>query len=319
MERILVTGALGQIGTELVNKLNEHYDKNQIIASDIRNDIYNRLLDKSIFAVADSTNAIQIERLITKYNITTIYHLVAILSASAEERPMLAWEVNMQSLMNILEAARAYNCAVFVPSSIGAFGADTPKVNTPQATIQRPTTIYGITKLTGELLCDYYFQKFDIDTRGLRFPGLISHVTEPGGGTTDYSVDIYIQAVLNKKYNCYVREDTKLDMMYMPDAIDAMIKLMKADPKKLINRNAYNVKSFSVTPKEIAASIKKFIPEFEVKYHVEEIRQKIADSWPQSMDVSCAKSEWGFNPKYDLDATTKCMINAIKNKHIKNF
>lgn len=314
MKRILITGALGQIGAELTRELSKRYGKENIISSDIRDDLYGKVQNYSTFAIADSTNALELERLVTKYKVDTIYHLAAILSASAEERPLLAWEVNMDSLVNVLETSRVHGCAVFVPSSIGAFGPSTPRSNTPQVTIQRPTTIYGVTKVAGELLCDYYFERFGVDTRGVRFPGLISNDTPPGGGTTDYAVAIYYEAVSNKRYASFLSENTRLDMMYMPDAIEAMIQLMEADPSKLKNRNAYNISAMSVTPEDIGASIRKIIPEFELTYCKDEMRQAIADSWPLSIDSTAAKEEWGFSPTFDLDSMTEDMISTIQKK-----
>lgn len=314
MKKILVTGALGQIGSELVRELSVRYGKENVISSDIRDDLYEKVRPYSTFAIADCTNALEVERLIAKYQPDTVYHLAAILSASAEERPLRAWEVNMDSLVNTLESSRVHGCAVFVPSSIGAFGPSTPAENTPQVTIQRPTTIYGVTKVAGELLCDYYYYRFGVDTRGVRFPGLISNDTLPGGGTTDYAVDIYYNAVANGKYSSFLSADTRLDMMYMPDAIDAMIDLMEADASQMKNRNAYNITAMSITPEDIATSIRKFIPEFKLTYHEDHMRQAIADSWPDNIDPSAAKEEWGFAPKFDLDTMTKDMLEAIRKK-----
>lgn len=314
MKKILVTGALGQIGSELVKELSTRYGKENVISSDIRDDLYGKVKPYSIFAISDCTNALEVERLIAKYQPDTVYHLAAILSASAEERPLRAWEVNMDSLVNVLESSRVHGCSVFVPSSIGAFGPSTPAENTPQVTIQRPTTIYGVTKVAGELLCDYYYYRFGVDTRGVRFPGLISNETEPGGGTTDYAVDIYYGAVTNGKYSSFLSADTRLDMMYMPDAINAMIELMEAEPSKMKNRNAYNITAMSITPEDIATSIRKIIPDFKLSYHEDAMRQGIADSWPDSLDASAAKEEWGFSTKFDLDNMTKDMIEAIRKK-----
>lgn len=317
MKKILVTGALGQIGSELVRELSTRYGKENVISSDIRDDLYNKVRPYSTFTIADCTNALEVERLIAKYQPDTVYHLAAILSATAEERPLRAWDVNMGSLVNILESARVHGCAVFVPSSIGAFGPSTPAENTPQVTIQRPTTIYGVTKVAGELLCDYYYYRFGVDTRGVRFPGLISNDTLPGGGTTDYAVDIYYEAVANGKYSSFLSADTRLDMMYMPDAINAMIVLMEADADKMKNRNAYNITAMSITPEDIATSIRKHIPEFKLSYHEDKMRQTIADSWPDSLDASAAKEEWGFSTKFDLEAMTKDMIETIRKKQNK--
>lgn len=316
MEKILVTGALGQIGSELVRELSKRYGKCNIISSDVRDDLYDKVRPYSTFTIADATNALEVERLIAKYKPDTVYHLAAILSASAEERPLMAWEVNINSLVNVLESSRVHGCGVFVPSSIGAFGPSTPKENTPQVTIQRPTTIYGVTKVVGELLCDYYYYRFGVDTRGVRFPGLISNDTQPGGGTTDYAVDIYYSAVRSGRYSSFLNAETRLDMMYMPDAINAMIKVMEADPTHMKNRNAYNISAMSITPGDIAASIRKIIPEFKLTYHDDKMRQAIADSWPDSIDSTAAKEEWGFSPKYSLDEMTKDMIETIRKKEM---
>lgn len=316
MKRILVTGTLGQIGTELVRELSKRYGKENIISSDIRDDKENKVKPYSTFVIADATNPVEVERLVANHKPDTIYHLAAILSATAEQNPQRGWAINMNSLINVLESARVHGCAVFTPSSIGAFGPSTPADNTPQVTIQRPTTIYGVTKVAGELLCDYYYTRFGVDTRGVRFPGLISNETLPGGGTTDYAVDIYYQAVKHGKYSSFLSATTRLDMMYMPDAIRAMINVMEADPKKLKNRNAFNITAMSITPEDIAASIRKIIPEFELTYHDDPMRQAIADSWPNSLDASAAKEEWGFSPQYDLDAMTKDMIECIRKKNL---
>ncbi len=249
-----------------------------------------------------------------RYDVGTIYHLAALLSASAEAAPQLAWSVNMSGLYNVLEVARGYGCQVFFPSSIGAFGPTTPREATPQVTVQRPTTIYGVTKVAGELLCDYYALRFGIDTRGLRLPGLISYVAAPGGGTTDYAVEMFYHAVRYGRYTCFLSADTRLDMMYMPDAIAAMMDLMAADSGRLRYRNAYNVTAMSVTPAEIAAAIAKQVPSFTVDYEVDPVRQAIADSWPRSLDDSAAHHDWGFAPRYDLEAMTTDMLARLKSK-----
>lgn len=220
----------------------------------------------------------------------------------------------MGGLLNALEVAREYDLQFFTPSSIGAFGPSTPKVNTPQVTIQRPTSMYGVNKVAGELLCQYYFDKFGVDTRSVRFPGLISHIKEPGGGTTDYAVDIYFKAVREGQYTSYIAKDTFMDMMYMEDAIDAIIKLMEADGVKLINRNAYNLSAMSIEPEMVKAAIQEHYPDFKLNYEVDPDRQGIADSWPNSIDTSCARAEWGFNPKYDLTKMTEVMLKEISNK-----
>jgi len=249
-----------------------------------------------------------------KYKFDTVYHLGALLSATGEARPDVAWRVNMGGLFNILEAAKQYKCAVFFPSSIGAFGPTTPLDNTPQDTVMRPQTIYGVTKLAGELLCDYYFKRFGLDTRGLRFPGLISYTTDPGGGTTDYAVAIFFEAIKHKKYTCYLKPSTYLDMMYMPDAIRAMVDIMEADPKRLIHRNAFNVTAMSFTPEILAAEIRKYVPELVLDYTIDPVRQAIADSWPNYMDDSAARKEWDWQPEYDLPRMAAEMIKGVSAK-----
>ena len=256
----------------------------------------------------------QIVEAVKKYNIDTIYNLAAILSATAELNPMLGWNVGIGSLVNCLEVARVFGCAVFTPSSIGAFGPNTPKDMTPQDTIQRPNTIYGVTKVTGELLSDYYFTRFGVDTRSVRFPGLISNLTLPGGGTTDYAVEIFYSAVKGEKFICPLEKGTFMDMMYMPDALDAMVNIMEADPSKLIHRNSFNVTAMSFDPEILCNTIKKYIPTFEMEYKPEPIKQAIANSWPNSLDDSCARNEWGWNPKYDLDKMSVDMIETLRKK-----
>jgi nucleoside-diphosphate-sugar epimerase len=261
----------------------------------------------------------QIVDVVKKYNIDTIYNLAAILSATAELNPMLGWNVGIGSLVNCLEVARIFNCAVFTPSSIGAFGPSTPRDMTPQDTIQRPATIYGVTKVTGELLSDYYYTRFGVDTRSVRFPGLISNLTLPGGGTTDYAVEIYYAAVKGEKFVCPLKKGTFMDMMYMPDALDAMINIMEADPSKFIHRNSFNVTAMSFDPEIIYNAIKKYVPDFEMVYEPEPIKQAIADSWPNSLDDSCARKEWGWNPKYDLDKMTVDMLTTLREKKEKGL
>jgi nucleoside-diphosphate-sugar epimerase len=311
MKKILVTGAVGQIGSELTMALRDRYGSDNVVAGGRKTKPSEELLNSGPFEIVDCTSIEAINEVVKKYEIDTVFHLAALLSAVAENNPQLAWQVNVNALVNVLEVARENNCAVFTPSSIGAFGPSTPADNTPQVTIQRPTTMYGVTKVSGELLCDYYFTKFGVDTRGLRYPGIISYVTLPGGGTTDYAVEIYYEAIKNKKYTCFIKAGTKMDMMYMPDAIDAAIDLMEADPDKLINRNAFNVTSMSFDPEEIAAEVKKIIPEFVMDYDVDPLRQGIADSWPDHMDDSAAREEWGWNPKYDLPAMSRDMIEKL--------
>ena len=313
MKRILIIGSGGQIGTELVKKLRGIYGNENVVASDLRQ-LTGEIAENGPFERIDSTNMMQIVEVVRKYNIDTIYNLAAILSATAELNPMLGWNVGIGSLVNCLEIARVFGCAVFTPSSIGAFGPNTPKDMTPQDTIQRPNTIYGVTKVTGELLSDYYFTRFGVDTRSVRFPGLISNLTLPGGGTTDYAVEIYYSAVKGEKFICPLEKGTFMDMMYMPDALDAMVDIMEADPSKLIHRNSFNVTAMSFDPEILYNTIKKYIPTFEMEYKPEPIKQAIANSWPNSLDDSCARNEWGWNPKYDLDKMSVDMIETLRKK-----
>ena len=311
MEKVLVTGATGQIGSELTTALRAKLGMQNVIAAGHKKTPEQTLLESGPFHFIDVNRIETIAALVERYKVDTIYHLAAILSATAEKNPQFGWHINVDGLCNVLEIARKYKCSVFTPSSIGVFGAETPKDNTPQDTIQRPSTIYGITKVTGELLCDYYFTKYGVDTRGVRYPGLISYKTPPGGGTTDYAVEIYFEAVKNRKYTCYLKPGTYLDLMYMPDALKAAIDLMTADPERIRHRNAYNVSSMSLTPEIIAASIKKIIPDFSIDYKIDPLRQAIADSWPNKMEDRAAHIEWGWMPDYDLDAMTEDMIRNI--------
>ncbi|HKM39779.1 MAG TPA: L-threonine 3-dehydrogenase [bacterium] len=313
MRRILVTGALGQIGSELTRGLRHQYGTANVIASSRRiKPGHEDLLESGVFEIVNITDAQRLAQVVEKYRINTIINLAAVLSAVGEEHPQRAWNVNMNGLYNVLEVAREKDCAVFTPSSIAVFGPATPKDETPQDTIQRPNTIYGVTKVAGELLCDYYYHKFGLDTRGLRLPGLISYQTLPGGGTTDYAVHIYYQALSHKRYTSFIAPGTRMDMMYMPDALNAIVQLLEADPKRLIHRNAFNVTAMSFAPEDIAASIRKIIPEFILDYDVDPVRQAIADSWPNSMDDSAAREQWGWEPKYDLDAMTRDMLHKLK-------
>lgn len=314
MKRILITGALGQIGSELITFLRKRYGDENVIASDIKSMSGGTVNQDGIFEHIDCLDAQEVYSVIKKYKIDTIFHLAAILSAAGEKNPQLAWSVNINGLYNVLEIAREHKCSIFTPSSIAAFGPSTPKDNTPQETIQRPNTIYGLTKVTGELLCDYYYSKYGVDTRGVRFPGIISHVALPGGGTTDYAVEIFYEALKNKKYTCFLNKDTYLDMMYMPDGIKAAVNLMEADPSRLKHRNAYNVTAENFNPEQLAREIKKYIPDFEINYNVDPMRQAIADSWPNCLDDSAAREDWGWSPDYDLEAMTKDMIEKLKIK-----
>ena len=313
MKRILVTGSLGQIGSELVVALRERYGGENVVSSDIRSPAGEHE-QNGPFVHLDCTSQEQLHRVVTRYDIDTIYHLAALLSAVAEQKPTMAWDINMGGLYKALQVAREYNCAVFVPSSIGAFGPSTPPDLTPQDTIQRPTSMYGVTKVAGELLCDYYHQRFGVDTRGVRYPGIISHVTPPGGGTTDYAVEVFYEAIRHKRYSCFLNEDTRLDMMYMPDAIKAAMDVMEAAPAVLEHRNAFNVTAMNFTPEELAAEIRKHVPEFTMTYEVDPVRQAIADSWPNSLDDSAARQEWGWAPTYDLAAMTKDMLEQLERK-----
>lgn len=306
----MVTGALGQIGSELVEKLRSIYGEDNILATDIRK------LDhaEGPFEILDVTDGQRMHDLAKDFGADTMMHLAALLSATAERNPLLAWNLNMGGLMNALEVSRELNMQFFTPSSIGAFGPSTPKEDTPQDTLQRPTTMYGVNKVAGELLCDYYFSRFGVDTRGVRFPGLISYVTPPGGGTTDYAVEIFYEAIEQGKYTSYIQEGTYMDMMYMPDALQAIVDLMEADGSKLVHRNAFNITAMSFEPSQIAAEIKKHLPNFTMNYQVDPVRQAIADSWPNSINIEAAQEEWGFKAEYDLSKMTVDMLEKLKIK-----
>jgi nucleoside-diphosphate-sugar epimerase len=311
MKRALVTGAVGQIGSELTLALRQQLGGDRVVAAGHRKKPDREFLASGPFHLIESTRIESLAELVRRYRIDTIFHLAAVLSARAEENPPLGWSVNIDGLRNVLEVAREHGCAVFTPSSVATFGPSTPVTRTPQDTVQRPTTIYGISKVAGELLCDYYFHKYGVDTRGVRYPGLISYKTLPGGGTTDYAVEIYFEAVRRKAYTSYLKPGTFLDMMYMPDALRAALDLMAADPAKLRHRNAYNVTAMSVAPETVAAEIKTHIPDFTLNYETDPLRQAIADSWPDSMDDSAAREEWGWRPHYDLKALTRDMLENI--------
>lgn len=307
MERILVTGALGQVGTELVPALRSIYGESAVLATDVRPGP----ADDGPSQQLDCMDAAGLAEAVRSHRPDTIYHLAAMLSATAERDPQRAWAINMNTLVNVLEVARAEGCAVFTPSSIGAFGPSTPGDPAPQDTIQRPTTMYGVTKVAGELLCDYYHVRYGVDTRGVRYPGLISYVAPPGGGTTDYAVEIFHAAVRGEAYRCFLSEGTQLDMMYMPDAIRAAIEVMEADASRLKHRNAFNVTAMQFSPAQLAAAIRVHVPELEVRYEPDPVRQRIADSWPRRLDDSAARAEWGWRPEYDLAAMTRDMLEKL--------
>ena len=314
MKNILLTGCGGQIGSELALELRKRYGGSRVVVTDVRLIEEGPLAETGPVEVVDVLDAGRIAEVVRKYEVDTIYHLAAVLSAVGEAKPQLAWSIGVNGLYNVLEVAREQGCAVFFPSSIGAFGPTTPLDFTPQDTIQRPVSMYGVTKVAGELLCDYYHSRFQVDTRGVRFPGIISNVAPPGGGTTDYAVEIYYEAVKSGHYTCPLRAGTFLDMMYMPDAIDAAIGLMEADPKRLKHRNSFNVTAMSFDPEIIAAEIRKHLPGFTMDYHVDPVKQCIADSWPNRMDDSCAREEWGWAPRYDLGGMTEDMLGVIRRK-----
>lgn len=315
MKNILIIGSTGQIGSELTMKLRREYPEGSVVAGYIPGaEPKGELAESGPSEVVDITNAQQIADVVEKYNIDTIYNLAALLSAVAEAKPQLAWKIGVGGLYNCLEVSREKGCALFTPSSIGSFGPDTPHQSTPQDTIQRPHTIYGVTKVTGEMLSDYYARRFGVDTRSVRFPGLISYVAPPGGGTTDYAVDIYYSAVKGEEFKCPLKPGTFMDMMYMPDALRAAIEIMEADPSRLKHRNSFNIASMSFDPEIIYNKIKEYVPEFSMKYELDPLRQKIADSWPDSLDDCCAREEWDWKPEYDLDSMTQDMLANLRKK-----
>ena len=318
MKNILIIGATGQIGSELTMELRKRYGNDHVVAGYIHgSEPKGELKESGPSEVVDVTDGEMIAAAVKKYHIDTIYNLAALLSVVAESKPKLAWKIGIDGLWNVLEVARENGCAVFTPSSIGSFGLSTPHVGTPQDTIQRPRTMYGVTKVTTELLSDYYFTKYGVDTRAVRFPGLISNVTLPGGGTTDYAVDIYYAAVRGEKFVCPLKPGTLMDMMYMPDALNGSIKLMEADPSRLIHRNAFNIASMSFAPETIYEAIRREVPGFEMEYQPDPLKQSIADSWPDSMDDSCARAEWDWKPEYDLESMTKDMIVKLRARLLK--
>ena len=313
MKKILVTGATGQIGSELTLALRNNYGADNVVASD-KKQASSELTQSGPFFQLDVRDASALNQVVEENKCDTIFHLAALLSAVAEEKPQQAWDINMNGLINVLETSRLHQCAVFFPSSIAAFGTGVSAMDTPQDTLQRPTSLYGITKVSGELLCDYYYHRFGVDTRGLRYPGLISSKTMPGGGTTDYAVDIFYAAINTQHFDCFLRADTQLDMMYMPDAINAAIKLMTADSTQLRHRNAFNITSMSFTPQQLAAEIQKHIPEFTISYCIDPVRQALADSWPKHMNDSVARAEWGWQAEYNLSTMVEDMLEKIAAK-----
>ncbi|MBQ9559283.1 MAG: NAD-dependent epimerase/dehydratase family protein [Bacteroidaceae bacterium] len=315
MRNILIIGSTGQIGSELTRELRASYGGSHVVAGYIVGaEPKGDLLEGGPSAITDVMDGQHIAEVVKEYKIDTIYNLAALLSVVAESRPRLAWKIGIDGLWKVLEVARENHCAVFTPSSIGSFGADTPHDNTPQDTIQRPRTIYGISKVTTELLSDYYHLKYGVDTRSVRFPGVISYVTPPGGGTTDYAVDIYYSAVRGEKFICPIGKGTLMDMIYMPDALKAAIDIMEADPTRLIHHNGFNVASMSFDPETIFQAIKKHVPQFEMEYLVDPLKQSIADSWPNKMDDTCARQEWDWQPNYDLDSMTEDMLKHLREK-----
>lgn len=315
MKNVLVIGSTGQIGSELTMKIRREIAGSQVVAGYIPGaEPKGILLESGPAEIADVRDAQGLAAIVDKYKIDTIYNLAALLSAVAERKPLLAWDIQMNGLINILEVAREKGCAVFTPSSIGSFGPNTPRVDTPQDTIQRPRSMYGVTKVATELLSDYYFNKYGVDTRAVRFPGLISYTTLPGGGTTDYAVEIYYAAVKGEEFVCPIAKGTFMDMMYMPDALKAAVDIMNADPSRLIHRNAFNIASMSFDPEIIYNKICEHIPGFKMRYEVDPVRQAIADSWPDKMDDSCARAEWDWAPSYDLETMTVDMIKSLKKK-----
>ena len=314
MKRIVVTGAGGQIGVELTPFLREIYGAENVLGTARRN-IPGPVSEGGPFELLDVRDGKAFSDLLRTFRADTVIHLAGVLSAKGEGDPLSSWDINVCGSCTALEAAREHGAAFFFPSSIAAFGPSTPAKNTPQDTLQRPTTIYGVAKVTMELLCDYYHKKFGMDTRGLRFPGLISYEALPGGGTTDYAVHIYYDAVSKGSYTSFIAKGTYMDMMYMPDALAAVVKLMEADPSKLVHRNAFNISAMSFEPEQIAESIRKVLPGFTMDYDVDPLRQGIAESWPDSLDCSAAREEWGFAPEYGLDRMTEDMLRRLKEKN----
>jgi nucleoside-diphosphate-sugar epimerase len=317
LARILVTGAGGQIGTELVAALREVHGEGSVLATDLRAPGQGNppkaptVEAEGPFRRVDCTDAATLGEAFRAHRPQVVYHLAALLSAVGEREPLRAYQVNLGGLMNVLEAAREAGCAVFTPSSIAAFGPHAPRDATPQDAPQRPRTMYGVSKVAGELLCDYYHTRFGLDTRGIRFPGIISHSAPPGGGTTDYAVEIFHAAVEHGRYECFLASDTQLDMMYMPDALRATMELMEADASRLRHRNAFNVTAMQLTPRRLGTAIRRHLPDFELSFHVDPVRQAIADSWPRSLDDTAAREEWGWEPRWTLEAMAEDMLKNL--------
>ncbi len=313
-KRILIIGACGQIGTELTTRLRKIHEPHKVIASDIVEGD-ETLMASGPFEILDAMDADAVEDIVMRYEITDVYLMAAMLSATAEKFPMKAWNLNMNSLFNVLDLAKEGKIdRIFWPSSIAVFGPSSPKVNTPQQTVMEPSTVYGISKQTGERWCEYYHNKYGVDVRSIRYPGLISYKTPPGGGTTDYAIDIYHKALKHKKYICFLNGESTLPMMYMDDAIRATISIMQANSKDITVRSAYNLAAMSFNPKQVTESIQRHIPDFEIVYKPD-FRQEIADSWPQSIDDSKAREDWGWSHEFDLEETTRMMIENLQEEY----
>lgn len=311
---ILVVGAGGQIGTELIPHLQSLYGEDNVIAADLKKDNVLRLGESCRAITLDALDIESYREVVSKNGVGRIYNLVALLSATGENNPQLAWEINMGALLNSLELAREFGCSLFTPSSIGAFGHSTPHINTPQDTVMRPNTIYGVCKVAGELLSDYYYTRFGVDARSVRFPGIISNGALPGGGTTDYAVEVFYEVLKTGHYTCPIPENTFMDMLYMPDALNACSQLMDCDPANLVHRNSFNVTAMSFSPKELFAAIKSRVPAATFRYEVDPVKERISASWPDSMDDSCARKEWGWNPVWNLELMVDDMLKAVSNK-----